>query len=143
MKGQDTAELFFDDVRVPADHLLGGDEGLGSLQLMEQLARERLIIAVTSVTSVTTAVADTVVYTRTRTAFGSALFEFQNTRFTLAECAPDAAVCRVFVDHCIESYLRNVAGHLDRGDGEMVVQRPSVPSLGRVCAAARRVRIHQ
>ncbi|EME51684.1 acyl-CoA dehydrogenase family protein [Amycolatopsis decaplanina] len=105
MTGQDTTELFFDDVRVPVENLLGGAEGLGSLQLMEQLVRERLIIAVTSVATMETAVADTVAYTKDRTAFGSTLFEFQNTRFSLAECASEAAVCRVFVDHCIRSYL--------------------------------------
>lgn len=107
MHGQDTAELFFDDVRVPADRLLGGAEGLGSLQLMEQLARERLIIAVTSVATMETVVADTVAYTKQRTAFGGTVFDLQNTRFRLAECASEAVVCRVFVDHCVRLYLKD------------------------------------
>ncbi len=110
MKGQDTAELFFDDVRVPAANLLGGVEGLGTIQLMEQLLRERLIIALTSVAAMETAVTETLSYTKQRTAFGEAIFQFQNTRFTLAECATEAAVCRAFVDRCIELYLR---GDLD------------------------------
>ena len=110
MKGQDTAELFFDDVQVPATNLLGDTEGLGSIQLMEQLLRERLIIALTSVAAMETALAQTVSYTKQRTAFGEAIFQFQNTRFTLAECATEATVCRTFLDQCILAFLR---GDLD------------------------------
>jgi acyl-CoA dehydrogenase len=106
MKGQDTAELFFDDVQVPATNLLGDTEGLGSIQLMEQLLRERLIIALTSVAAMETALAQTVSYTKQRTAFGEAIFQFQNTRFTLAECATEATVCRTFLDQCILAFLR-------------------------------------
>ncbi len=101
MKGQDTAELFFDDVRVPAENLLGGVEGRGFAQLMDQLPWERTIIAVAAVAAIERAVELTVEYTKERRAFGKTLFELQNTRFKLAECATTAHVARVFVDSCI------------------------------------------
>jgi acyl-CoA dehydrogenase len=110
MKGQDTAELFFDDVRVPAANLLGGTEGQGFVQLMNQLPQERLIIAVASIAGIEAAVALTLEYTKDRTAFGRELIKFQNTRFTLAECATEAAVTRSFVDDCIRLHLE---GQLD------------------------------
>ncbi|GLZ29611.1 acyl-CoA dehydrogenase [Lentzea sp. NBRC 105346] len=110
LKGQDTAELFFDDVRVPVSHLLGGQEGQGFVQLMQQLPQERLLIAVASVAGIERAVEVTLEYTKDRTAFGKELFKFQNTRFKLAECATEAAVTRAFVDECIEKHL---TGSLD------------------------------
>jgi acyl-CoA dehydrogenase len=110
LRGQDTAELFFDDVRVPTENLLGDAEGQGFIQLMQQLPQERLIIAITSVNVMESAVAETVRYTKDRTAFGREVFQFQNTRFKLAECATEATVCRAFLDDCIESHLR---GELD------------------------------
>jgi acyl-CoA dehydrogenase len=110
LKGQDTAELFFDDVRVPVGNLLGGTEGQGFIQLMQQLPQERLVIAISSVAGMEAAVAQTLRYTKERTAFGREIFNFQNTRFTMAECATEATVCRAFLDQCIESHLR---GELD------------------------------
>ena len=110
MKGQDTAELFFDDVRVPAANLLGGVEGQGFVQLMNQLPQERLIIAVASIAGIEAAVAMTLEYVKDRTAFGRELIKFQNTRFTLAECATEAAVTRSFVDDCVQRHLK---GELD------------------------------
>jgi acyl-CoA dehydrogenase len=110
LKGQDTAELFFDDVRVPVTNLLGGVEGQGFVQLMQQLPQERLIIAISSVCAMEFAVQETLRYTKERTAFGRQVFNFQNTRFTLAECATEATVCRAFLDQCISSHLR---GELD------------------------------
>jgi acyl-CoA dehydrogenase len=110
LKGQDTAELFFDDVRVPSGNLLGGSEGQGFIQLMQQLPQERLIIAISSVAGMEAAVAETLRYTKERTAFGREIFNFQNTRFTMAECATEATVCRAFLDQCIDSHLR---GELD------------------------------
>ncbi|WNV89607.1 acyl-CoA dehydrogenase family protein [Umezawaea sp. Da 62-37] len=110
MKGQDTAELFFDDVRVPVGNLLGGVEGQGFVQLMNQLPQERLIIAVASIAGIEAAVAMTLEYVKDRTAFGRELIKFQNTRFTLAECATEAAVTRSFVDDCINWHLK---GELD------------------------------
>jgi acyl-CoA dehydrogenase len=107
---QDTSELFFRDVRVPRANLLGGVEGLGFIQLMQQLAQERLLLAVTAVCTTETAVAETLRYVKHRKAFGKAIFDFQNTRFVLAECATLARVARVFLDDCIARHLR---GELD------------------------------
>ncbi|HET6504599.1 MAG TPA: acyl-CoA dehydrogenase family protein [Amycolatopsis sp.] len=109
MKGQDTAELFFDDVRVPVANLLGS-EGQGFVQLMQQLPQERLIIAVSAVAAMETVLEQTIAYTKERTAFGRPLFGFQNTKFTLAEAATEAAVARAFCDQCVERHLR---GELD------------------------------
>ncbi len=106
MKGQDTAELFFDDVRVPVENLLGTDEGLGFIQLMRQLPQERLLIAVGAVAAMEATVEMTVQYTKERTAFGREIFKFQNTKFKLAECATEANVCKAFVDQCVERHLR-------------------------------------
>jgi acyl-CoA dehydrogenase len=110
MHGQDTCELFFDDVRVPASNLLGGAEGKGFGQLMEQLPRERLTIGVSAVATSERAVAITSKYAKERMAFGKSLMEFQNTRFKLAECKTEAQIGRVFVDHCIAQFI---AGKLD------------------------------
>nr|WP_123748429.1 acyl-CoA dehydrogenase family protein [Saccharothrix texasensis] len=110
MHGQDTAELFFDDVRVPAANLLGTGEGQGFIQLMQQLPQERLIIAVASIAGIEAAVDLTVAYVKDRTAFGRELIKFQNTRFKLAECATEARVTRAFVDECVQEHL---AGRLD------------------------------
>jgi acyl-CoA dehydrogenase len=115
LKGQDTAELFFDDVRVPAGQLLGGREGQATFQLMEQLAQERLIIAVTSVAAMEAAVRETVRAVRADAGFADD--ESQHARFAVAECATEAAVCRAFLDHCIEAHLR---GGLDMATAAMV-----------------------
>jgi acyl-CoA dehydrogenase len=117
LKGQDTAELFFDDVRVPAANLLGEQEGLGFIQLMQQLPQERLIIAVTAVAGMESAVNLTIEYTKDRTAFGRPIFGFQNTKFKLAEAATEAAVARAFLDQCLERHLR---GELDVQGAAMV-----------------------
>ena len=85
LKTQDTSELFFDDVRVPTDNLLGGVEGQGFFQLMRQLAQERLIIAVSGIGAMQCALDETVRYTKERKAFGKTVWDFQNTRFKLAE----------------------------------------------------------
>jgi acyl-CoA dehydrogenase len=101
----DTAELFFQGVRIPADHLLGGVEGAGFVQLMSQLPYERLLIAVPAAAVIERAVELTVAYTKERRAFGQSLSEFQNTRFKLAECATIAHVVRSFVNDCIQRLL--------------------------------------
>jgi acyl-CoA dehydrogenase len=106
MKGQDTAELFFDDVHVPVENLLGGVEGQGFVQLMQQLPQERLIIAVGAVAAMEVAIEQTVQYTKERTAFGREIFKFQNTRFKLAECVTELAVAKAFLDQCVERHLR-------------------------------------
>jgi acyl-CoA dehydrogenase len=113
---QDTSELFFDDVRVPADRLLGTETGRGFAQLKEQLPQERLIVAIQAVGAMEAAVAATVEYTKDREAFGKPLFDFQNTRFKLAEAATEARVARVYTDFCIEEL---VAGRLDAVAGAM------------------------
>lgn len=110
MHGQDTCELFFDDVRVPASSLLGGSEGRGLVQMMEQFPRERLAIAITAAAAMERAVAITTKYVKERTAFGKTVLEFQNTSFKLAECKTEARIGRVFVDQCIQRYI---AGELD------------------------------
>jgi acyl-CoA dehydrogenase len=110
LHASDTSELFFDDAVTPHDNLLGGDEGLGFAQLMQQLPRERLIVAVGAVAAMERAVRLTVDYTRERTAFGRPIIEFQNTAFKLAERKTEATIARVFVDYCIE---RLIAGDLD------------------------------
>ncbi|WP_181771174.1 acyl-CoA dehydrogenase family protein [Amycolatopsis pittospori] len=106
LKGQDTAELNFDDVRVPVANLLGDKEGLGFIQLMQQLPQERLIIAVTAVAGMEAAIDQTIAYTKDRQAFGRPVYNFQNTKFKLAEAATEAAVSRAFLDQCIERHLR-------------------------------------
>ena len=110
MTAQDTAELFFEDVRVPADCLLGGVEGEGMHQLMGDLPYERLTIAVGGVGMMEGAVAETLRYVNERKAFGQSIASFQNTRFKLAEVATKTRVARTFVDDCIQ---RLVAGSLD------------------------------
>jgi acyl-CoA dehydrogenase len=101
----DTAELFFDGVRVDADQLLGEQEGLGFRQLMSQLPYERLLLAVPAAAVIEKALELTVDYTRNRKAFGQSVFDFQNTRFKLAECATLAHVVRSFVNDCVQRML--------------------------------------
>ena len=101
----DTAELFFDNLRINANQLLGEQEGLGFRQLMSQLPYERLLIAVPAAAVIEKALALTVDYTRNRKAFGQSVFDFQNTRFKLAECATIAHVVRSFVNDCIQRLL--------------------------------------
>jgi acyl-CoA dehydrogenase len=108
--GWDTAELFFDEVRVPADCLLGGKEGQGFYQLMNDLPYERALLALGGVAAMEYALDLTVDYVRNRKAFGQALLELQNTRFKLAEVKTLTRVARVFVDDCI---VRLAAGTLD------------------------------
>jgi acyl-CoA dehydrogenase len=110
LKAQDTAELFFDDARVPAANLLGGIEGRGFYQLMEQLAKERINIAMQALALTEAAINETIAYVKERQIFGKRLMDFQNTRMVLAEAKTTAAVTRVFVERCIETL---VSGTLD------------------------------
>ncbi|NUP47779.1 MAG: acyl-CoA dehydrogenase [Catenulispora sp.] len=112
----DTAELFFDGLRVPAENLLGGVEGQGFIQLMVQLPQERLLVAAIGMAMLEAAVEHTVAYTKEREAFGRPLFKLQNTRFELAECATIARVARVFFDDCVAKHL---AGELDAATASM------------------------
>ncbi|MCP1833903.1 acyl-CoA dehydrogenase [Bradyrhizobium sp. USDA 4532] len=110
LHASDTSELFFDNVTVPPENLLGAEEGNGFVQLMQQLPQERLSLAIGAVASMERAVRITAEYTKERTAFGKPLLEFQNTAFKLAERKTEAMIARVFVDWCVE---RLVAGDLD------------------------------
>ncbi|MDP9993720.1 acyl-CoA dehydrogenase [Variovorax boronicumulans] len=116
MKAQDTSELFFDDVRVPADALLGGQEGQGFFQLMSDLPYERTIIGVTALAAMEGAYEATLDYVRDRKAFGKPIAEFQNTKFKLAEIATQIKVGRAFIDRCVEDL---VAGRLDTATASM------------------------
>ena len=116
LKAQDTSELFFDDVRVPANQLLGGQEGQGFYQLMADLPYERLIIGVTALAAMEGAYEATLAYVRERQAFGQAIADFQNTRFKLAEVATEIQVGRAFIDRCVEQLLR---GELDTATASM------------------------
>ena len=116
MHAQDTCELFFDDVRVPVSHLLGGEEGKGFYMLMEQLPYERLTVGVGAVACAEQAVSITTRYVKERQAFGKTLLDFQNTRFKLSECKTEAHIGRVFLDNCIE---RLMADQLDPATAAM------------------------
>ena len=116
LKAQDTSELFFDDLRVPVENLLGGIEGQGFFQLMSDLPYERTAIGVSAVAAMEGAYDATLAYVRERRAFGKTLAEFQNTRFKLAEIATIVKVARTFVDRCVEDL---VAGRLDTATASM------------------------
>lgn len=102
--GADTAELFYENARVPATNLLGA-EGSGFAIMMSQLPQERLIIGITAVAAMELAVRLTTDYVKERTAFGSPLITLQNTRFQLAEAATSARVSRSFLDDCIRRHM--------------------------------------
>jgi alkylation response protein AidB-like acyl-CoA dehydrogenase len=118
LKAQDTSELFFDNVKLPAEQLLGGpaQENRGFICLMEQLPWERLQIAVTAVAAAQAAIDGTVDYVKERKVFGQTVASFQNTRYTLAELQTQVQVARVFVDKCCELLM---AGQLDTATASM------------------------
>lgn len=118
LRGQDTCELFFDNVRVPVANRLGEEhEGFG--YLMRELAQERMIIALRAAASVETLLEETVAYTRERTAFGQPVFDYQNTRFRLAQAKAEATMMRVFVDDCLERLV----------NGELTPDRAAMAKL--------------
>jgi alkylation response protein AidB-like acyl-CoA dehydrogenase len=112
---QDTAELFFADVRVPKANVLG-EEGSGFVHLMTNLSQERLSIAVSAATACEVVVEETLRYAKDRTAFGRPIGKFQHNRFVIAEMATEAHIARVFVDDCIARHLR---GQLDAKTASM------------------------
>lgn len=118
MKAQDTSELFFDNVRVPAENVLGGAAQLnrGFICLMEQLPWERLQIAIGAVAAGQAAIDWTLAYVKERKVFGQPVASYQNTRYTLAELQTEIQVARVFVDKCIELLQ---AGQLDTATASM------------------------
>jgi acyl-CoA dehydrogenase len=105
-----TAELFFEDVVVPAQNLVGGTEGQGFRQLMHNLSQERLVVAIEAAAMMERALEETLNYVKDRKAFGQRVFDFQNTQFVLADCKTETTLGRVFVNQCIE---RHLAGTLD------------------------------
>jgi len=105
MKGNDTSELFFEDVRVPVDNLLGGIEGQGFYQLMNQLVWERSMIGITALGAMDCGLQQTIEYVRQRKAFGQPIMAFQNTRFKLAEMKTKVEVTRSFINDCIAKLI--------------------------------------
>ena len=107
LDAQDTSELFFDDVFVPSDAVLGGVEGQGFYQLMGELPQERLIIAMGAMTTIERALEETVAYVKDRKAFGKTIWDFQNTQFTLADLKARGTAARIFVNDCIAKHLES------------------------------------
>jgi acyl-CoA dehydrogenase len=116
LKAQDTSELFFDEVQVGEEQLLGGTEGQGFYQLMADLPYERLIIGVTALAAMEGAYETTLEYVRDRKAFGQPIAAFQNTKFKMAEIATEIQVGRAFIDRCV---IDLVAGKLDTATASM------------------------
>jgi acyl-CoA dehydrogenase len=110
MDAQDTSELFFDDVVVPASNLIGSAEGMGFFQLMEQLPQERLLVALAGIAAMELAMKVTLEYTKERKAFGKPIFSFQNTRFKLAECQALLLASRALVDAAMVAHLKGELG---------------------------------
>jgi acyl-CoA dehydrogenase len=110
MDSADTSELFFEDVSLPAESLLGTEEGQGFVQLMNELPQERLLVATHATAMMERALQLTVDYVKERQAFGKKIIEFQNTQFVLAECKSEMTMAKVFVDHCVGQH---VEGKLD------------------------------
>ena len=106
----DTSELFFDDVFVPAENVLGGVEGKGFYQLMGELPQERLIIAVGAINGIEKALETTMDYVKSRKAFGQTIWDFQNTQFVMADLKARSTAARIFVNDCIARHLK---GELD------------------------------
>lgn len=105
LKAQDTSELFFDNVKIPASGLLGG-EGQGFFYLMNELPQERLMVGIISLCLAEAALEHTVKYTKERVAFGKTISQFQHNRFKLAEMLTETQIGRVFIDKCIELHLQ-------------------------------------
>jgi alkylation response protein AidB-like acyl-CoA dehydrogenase len=120
MKAQDTSELFFEDVRIPATNMLG-KEGRGFGHMMTKLAQERLAQAIRSATVCEAVIGWTVDYTAQREAFGQRLSEFQNTQFKLAELDTLATVARVYTDKCIELFMAGQLDPIDAAKAKMFV----------------------
>ncbi len=116
MHAADTSELFFDNVEIPPENILGGEEGKGFYQMMQQLPQERLIIGCGAVGAMQGALERTIAYCNEREAFGGPIMQFQNTRFKLAECKTKLAVSRAFLDECITEHMR----------GELTVEKAAM-----------------
>ena len=112
----DTSELFFDNVEIPPENILGLEEGRGFYQMMQQLPQERLIIGCGAVGAMQGAIERTIDYCKTREAFGGPIMQFQNTRFKLAECKTKLTIARAFLDECIVEHMR----------GELTVEKAAM-----------------
>lgn len=119
MRGQDTSELFFDDMRIPAANLLGAAPGTGFAQLMNQLAWERLMLGICALGASQRAIEDTVTYTRDRRAFGQAILDFQNTRYKLADCKANLEILRAYIEKAVGKIMR----------GELAPEEASIAKL--------------
>ena len=115
LHAQDTCELFFENEKVPKENLLG-EEGKGFTYLMTELAQERLIVAIGAIAQAENALQKTIAYVKERSAFGTTVDKFQNTRFKIAEMATEVQVGRVFLDRCVELHC---AGNLDQETASM------------------------
>lgn len=118
LPAQDTAELFFDNVRVPAENLLG-EENNGFSYMMHELAQERISIAIRAAASIEAMLAETITYTKERIAFGKPVIEFQNSKFKLADAKAQAEMLRVYIDDCLASHLQ----------GELTAERAAMAKL--------------
>ena len=116
MDSADTSELFFEDVPLPAEALLGSEEGLGFVQLMNELPQERLIVAISAMAMMERALELTIDYVKERHAFGKKIIDFQNTQFVLAECKSEMTMAKAFLDHCIGQHIE---GKLDTTTASM------------------------
>ena len=141
LHSQDTAELFFNDVHVPAANLLG-TEGEGFLQLVHNLPQERLSIAVAGVAAARAALGWTLDYTKERTAFGQPVGSFQNSRFTLAEIATEVEVGQAFVDQCVLALNEETLTAEEAAMAKWWTHRAAEARRRPLPAAARWVRLH-
>ncbi len=116
LKVADTSELFFDNIEIAPDNILGGEEGQGFYQMMKQLPQERLIIGCGAVGAMEGAIERTITYCKEREAFGGPILQFQNTKFKLAECKTKTMVARACLDNCIEEHL----------SGELTVEKAAM-----------------
>jgi alkylation response protein AidB-like acyl-CoA dehydrogenase len=140
MKGNDTSELFFEDVRVPESNLLGGEGGKGFYQLMTQLPWERLIIGIQALGAMDNMIDETVRYAQERVLFGQRLFDLQNTRMKLAEAKTKTEVLRSFIGDCVERLDRDA---LDPATACRVPDRPRVHGCPRPEDLRRCERSHE
>ena len=141
MHAQDTSELFFSDVRVPAGNMLG-EEGGGFIALMQNLPRERVAIGTAALAGAEGAFEQTLEYCQQRQAFGRPIGRFQHNRFVLAEMATELAVARAFTDRCVSRAQRGPAQHRRSVHAQVVEHRAVQQGRGPLRPAARRLRLH-
>jgi len=118
-KAQDTSELFFNDVKVPKENLLG-EEGMGFIYLMRELPQERLSIAVSAVAGCESVMEQTVKYVKERKAFGKTIADFQNTQFVLAQLEAEVTAMRIFIDRCAELLLKKELTTVDASKAKLL-----------------------